>query len=146
VLTVQNLIQAMDPHLQNAWGVANSPGGPLWIANNSYRLFTLCDCNGVKQGLTTTIPMPADRAALPAAAPAGMVRMAHRGLPDHGGLDDRPGDQHFRYGGWNDCGLELGRRSDRRRGSTGEPGRQFSKGAVSASPSVSINQHGNFPD
>jgi hypothetical protein len=24
--------QAPDPNLQNSWGVANSPGGPLWVS------------------------------------------------------------------------------------------------------------------
>jgi uncharacterized protein (TIGR03118 family) len=73
VSNTQNLVQPKDPNLQNAWGVANSPGGPLWVSDNNDGLSTLYDGNGVKQGLTVTIPVPAGRAAPPAATPTGMV-------------------------------------------------------------------------
>ena len=62
-----------DPDLQNAWGVANFPGGPLWISDNNTGLSTLYDGNGVKQGLKVTIPLPPGRVAPPPAAPTGMV-------------------------------------------------------------------------
>jgi hypothetical protein len=48
VSNTQNLVQPKDPNLQNAWGVANSPGGPLWVADNGDGLSTLYDGNGVK--------------------------------------------------------------------------------------------------
>jgi uncharacterized protein (TIGR03118 family) len=73
VSNVQNLVQPMDPNLQNAWGVANAPGGPLWVSDNNDGLATLYDGNGVKSGLTVTIPLPAGRAPPPAAAPTGLV-------------------------------------------------------------------------
>jgi uncharacterized protein (TIGR03118 family) len=70
---VQNLVQPKDLSLQNAWGVANAPGGPLWVSDNGDGLSTLYDGNGAKVNLTVTIPLPAGRAAPPAAAPTGMV-------------------------------------------------------------------------
>jgi hypothetical protein len=33
VSNVQNLVQPMDPNLQNAWGVANAPFSPLWVSD-----------------------------------------------------------------------------------------------------------------
>lgn len=65
--------QPADPDLQNSWGVANFPGGPLWISDNNDGLSTLYDGNGVKQGLKVMIPLPPGRVAPPAAAPTGMV-------------------------------------------------------------------------
>ena len=65
--------QPADPDLQNAWGVANFPGGPLWVSDNNDGLSTLYDGNGVKQGLKVKIPLPPGRTAPPAAAPTGMV-------------------------------------------------------------------------
>jgi uncharacterized protein (TIGR03118 family) len=73
VSNVQNLVQPMDSNLQNAWGVANAPGGPLWVSDNNDGLSTLYDGNGAKINLTVTIPLPAGRAAPPAAAPTGIV-------------------------------------------------------------------------
>ena len=73
VSNTQNLVQPADPNLQNSWGVASSPGGPLWVSDNNDGLATLYDGNGAKVNLTVTIPLPAGRAAPPAAAPTGMV-------------------------------------------------------------------------
>jgi uncharacterized protein (TIGR03118 family) len=73
VSNLKDLVQPKDPNLQNSWGVANSPGGPLWVADNNDGLSTLYDGNGIKQGLTVTIPLPAGRAPPPAAAPTGLV-------------------------------------------------------------------------
>jgi hypothetical protein len=58
VSNVQNLVQPKDPNLQNSWGVANAPNSPLWVSDNNAGLATLYDGNGVKQGLTVTIPLP----------------------------------------------------------------------------------------
>jgi uncharacterized protein (TIGR03118 family) len=69
----QNLVQPLDPQLQNAWGVANAPGGALWVADNNDGLSTLYDGNGVKQGLVVTIPLPPGQTPPPAAAPTGLV-------------------------------------------------------------------------
>jgi uncharacterized protein (TIGR03118 family) len=73
VSNTAKLVQPLDPQLQNAWGVANAPGGPLWISDNNDGLSTLYDGNGKKQGLVITIPLPPGRVAPPAAAPTGMV-------------------------------------------------------------------------
>jgi uncharacterized protein (TIGR03118 family) len=81
VSNLQNLVQPIDPNLQNAWGVANAPGGALWVSDNNDGLSTLYDGNGVKIGLTVTIPLPAGRAPPPAAAPTGMVWNPTTGFP-----------------------------------------------------------------
>ncbi|HVI62924.1 MAG TPA: hypothetical protein VM910_10120, partial [Bradyrhizobium sp.] len=52
------LVQPPDPNLRNAWGVANSPGGPLWVSDNNAGVATVYDGNGVKINLTVTIPLP----------------------------------------------------------------------------------------
>ena len=46
VSNVKDLVQPKDTNLQNAWGVANAPGGPLWVSDNNDGLFTLYDGNG----------------------------------------------------------------------------------------------------
>jgi uncharacterized protein (TIGR03118 family) len=81
VSNTQNLVQPMDKNLQNAWGVANAPGGPLWVSDNNDGLSTLYDGNGVKSGLTVTIPLPPGRATPPAAAPTGLVWNPTTGFP-----------------------------------------------------------------
>lgn len=73
VSNLQNLVQPKDPNLQNAWGVANSPGGPLWVSDNNDGLATLYDGDGAKINLTVTVPLPAGRATPPASTPTGMV-------------------------------------------------------------------------
>jgi uncharacterized protein (TIGR03118 family) len=73
VSNTQNLVQPADPSLQNAWGVANAPGGPLWVSDNNSGLSTLYDGNGMKVGLTVTIPLPPSRKAPPPAAPTGII-------------------------------------------------------------------------
>ena len=73
VSNLLTLAQPPDSNLQNPWGVANIPGGPLWVSDNNSGVSTLYDGNGVKQGLTVTIPLPPGRAAPPPAAPTGMV-------------------------------------------------------------------------
>jgi uncharacterized protein (TIGR03118 family) len=73
VSNTQTLVQPPDHDLQNAWGVASAPGGPLWVSDNNDGLSTLYDGNGAKVNLTVTIPLPAGRAAPPAATPTGMV-------------------------------------------------------------------------
>jgi uncharacterized protein (TIGR03118 family) len=81
VSNTRNLAQPMDPNLQNAWGVANAPGGPLWVSDNNDGLSTLYDGNGVKINLTVTIPLPAGRATPPASTPTGMVWNPTTGFP-----------------------------------------------------------------
>ncbi len=45
-----------DPNLQNAWGVAFAPGGPLWIANNNTGTTTLYNPLGQPQSITGSGP------------------------------------------------------------------------------------------
>jgi uncharacterized protein (TIGR03118 family) len=81
VSDLQNLAQPADPNLQNAWGVANAPGGPLWVSDNNDGLSTLYDGNGVKTNLTITIPLPAAQAATPAAAQSATPAAAQSATP-----------------------------------------------------------------
>jgi uncharacterized protein (TIGR03118 family) len=60
-----------DPNLQNAWGVANAPGGPLWVSDNNNGLATLYTGAPSIVGLVVTIPVPPGTA--PPAAPTGLV-------------------------------------------------------------------------
>jgi uncharacterized protein (TIGR03118 family) len=83
VSNTQVLSHAPDPDLQNAWGVANSPGGPLWVSDNNDGLSTLYDGNGAKVGLTVAIPLPPrpPASAPTASAPTGMVWNSTTGFP-----------------------------------------------------------------
>lgn len=45
-----------DPNLVNAWGIAFSPTGPFWIANNHSGTSTLYDGSGALQPLVVTLP------------------------------------------------------------------------------------------
>ena len=73
VSNIPGMAANSDAALQNAWGVANAPDGPLWISDNNDGLSTLYDGNGKKTPLNVTIPLPAGRVAPPAAAPTGLV-------------------------------------------------------------------------
>lgn len=44
-----------DPQLVNAWGLASSPTGPWWVANEARASSTLYDGNGRKQALTVRV-------------------------------------------------------------------------------------------
>ena len=58
-----------DANLINPWGLALSPTGPMWVANNGTQTSTLYDGTGIKQSLVVAIPPPS---AGPA-DPTGMV-------------------------------------------------------------------------
>jgi uncharacterized protein (TIGR03118 family) len=60
-----------DPNLKNPWGVANFPGGPIWIADNGTGVSTLYDGLGNIVPLTVTIPSPHGTSAT--ATPTGIV-------------------------------------------------------------------------
>jgi hypothetical protein len=48
-----------DPVLQNAWGVAFTPGAsPFWISDNATGCSTLYDGAGVKAALQVKLPLP----------------------------------------------------------------------------------------
>jgi uncharacterized protein (TIGR03118 family) len=80
VSNVPGVAANFDAALQNSWGVANFPDGPLWISDNNDGLATLYDGNGKKTPLNVTIPLPPGRVAPPAAAPTGMVWNSTRGF------------------------------------------------------------------
>jgi uncharacterized protein (TIGR03118 family) len=58
-------------HLVNAWGIAASPSGPFWIANNGTGTSTLHTGSGKAQPLVVTIPLPPGKTGN--AAPTGEV-------------------------------------------------------------------------
>jgi uncharacterized protein (TIGR03118 family) len=76
-----NVAQTLDPNLQNSWGVANAPAGPLWVSDNNDGLSTLYDGNGAIIPLVVTIPLPPGQTPPPAAAPTGMVWNPTTGFP-----------------------------------------------------------------
>jgi uncharacterized protein (TIGR03118 family) len=84
------LAQPPDPNLRNSWGVANSPGGPLWVSDNNAGVATVYDGNGVKINLTVTIPLPPGRPPQPPAAPTGMVRNLTSGFVISAGTVSAP--------------------------------------------------------
>src|SRR5882724_4415476 len=51
-----------DPNLVNPWGIASSPTGPFWIADNGTGVSTLYDTSGsffpVGNRLSVTVPTP----------------------------------------------------------------------------------------
>ena len=63
----------VDANLVNAWGIARSPSGPFWIADNHAGVSTIYDGTGTATGpMLVTVPPPA---AMPGAtsAPTGLV-------------------------------------------------------------------------
>jgi uncharacterized protein (TIGR03118 family) len=59
VSDVPGLAAFTDPNLVNAWGIASSPSGPLWIANNGTGTSTVYRGNGTALPLVVTIPFGA---------------------------------------------------------------------------------------
>ena len=55
-----------DGNLQNAWGIAFEPNGPLWIADNNSNKSTIYDGKGAPQALVVNIPAGANGPANPA--------------------------------------------------------------------------------
>ena len=59
VSNLQGSAAHLDPVLQNAWGVAFSPGGsPFWVNDNVTGCSTLYTGDGTKLGLQVSIPLP----------------------------------------------------------------------------------------
>lgn len=54
-----------DANLVNAWGLASSPTGPFWVANNGTGIATVYDGHGQKLNLEVTIPPLAGSAVAP---------------------------------------------------------------------------------
>jgi uncharacterized protein (TIGR03118 family) len=66
-----NVAITTDPALKNAWGLAFSPTGPFWIADNHTGLSTVYNGSAAKLGITVTIPPP--NGSTDTAAPTGIV-------------------------------------------------------------------------
>lgn len=60
-----------DTNLVNPWGIAFSPTGPFWIADNRTGLSTVYDSTGAVQSLVVTVPPPAN--GKPPGTPTGMA-------------------------------------------------------------------------
>jgi uncharacterized protein (TIGR03118 family) len=60
-----------DTNLVNAWGVAFSPNGPFWIADNGTGVSTLYDGSGATAG--SPVPIPPPTGGTPPSAPTGTV-------------------------------------------------------------------------
>jgi uncharacterized protein (TIGR03118 family) len=69
-----------DPQLINAWGLAASPEGPWWVANEGRSTSTLYAADGHKQALTVTVP----------GGPTGVVFNGGRGFLLRAGDDAAP--------------------------------------------------------
>src|SRR3989442_564831 len=50
--------RTIDMKLVNAWGLAQSPSGPFWVADNGSGFSTLYNANGTKIPLDVVIPGP----------------------------------------------------------------------------------------
>ncbi len=46
----------IDPNLQNPWGIAASPTGPVWVADNATNLSTVYRTDGTNVGLNVSVP------------------------------------------------------------------------------------------
>src|SRR6059058_2529561 len=53
---VPGLARVTDPHLVNPWGLAFSPTGPFWFADNGSGVSDLLDGRGQPVPLVVTIP------------------------------------------------------------------------------------------
>src|SRR5262249_34122530 len=120
--------QNTDSVLQNAWGVAFTPGAsPFWVADNATGCSTLYDGTGLPQPqptpLRVKIPLPGNVVPDTAcqmvdpknpptnAAPTGIVWNPTTAFLVPNTTPPRPGHLHLRYRGRNDFGLD--RRSER---------------------------------
>jgi uncharacterized protein (TIGR03118 family) len=74
-----------DPELVNSWGLAASPTGPWWTANEARNSSTLYSGTGAKQGLTVRVE----------GGPTGVVYNGGRGFVVSGG--GRAGPARFIY-------------------------------------------------
>ena len=79
--TVRALVSdRSDPQLVNAWGLAASPTGPWWVANEARGTSTLYSGDGRKQLLTVSVP----------GGPTGIAYYGGRQFVEHGGGNSDP--------------------------------------------------------
>src|SRR5579883_896063 len=69
-----------DPQLVNAWGLAASPNGPWWVANEARNSSTLYSGSGRKQLLTVSVP----------GGPTGVVYSGGQRFVEHAGGRSAP--------------------------------------------------------
>src|SRR5215468_9460361 len=62
----------IDPNLINPWGVAHSPGGPLWVADNNSGVATIYTGTGTKLSI-------AGHSAITVAPPPGQMSTSPTG-------------------------------------------------------------------
>src|SRR5438132_2212593 len=65
VSDVPGLARVTDPNLINPWGIAFSPTGPFWFANNRSGVSDLLDGRGQPVPLVVTVPSPATAGGTP---------------------------------------------------------------------------------
>src|SRR5256885_1086046 len=63
VSNIPGLAAFTDPNLVNPWGVALSPAGPFWVAENGTGLLTLYNGAGAPQSLVVVVSPPAGSSA-----------------------------------------------------------------------------------
>ena len=77
VADTSGIAPTTDPELVNAWGLARSPTGPWWVADNHAGVSTVYDSSGAPfpagNALVVTVPPPNGSPAGTGAAPTGMV-------------------------------------------------------------------------
>src|SRR5258708_15790699 len=66
---VPGLARVTDPNLVNPWGIAYSPTGPFWLAENGSGVSDIVDGRGQPFALVVTVPS----AAHSGSAPTGTV-------------------------------------------------------------------------
>ncbi len=72
----------VDPNLVNAWGLAFSSGGTLWVSDNGTSLATLYDGTGAKLSLVVGVPQAGGS---PGGKPTGQVFNSTTDFPINGG-------------------------------------------------------------
>jgi uncharacterized protein (TIGR03118 family) len=73
VSNIAGMAQFTDPSLHNPWGVSSSAGSPMWVSDNGAGVTTLYRGDGVKLGLTVTIPAGKGSQAGSLGTPTGTV-------------------------------------------------------------------------
>lgn len=71
VSNVAGLGAVTDPNLKNPWGVAFSPAGPFWTADNGAGIASAYNGGGAIQPPVVTVPAPSG--GTPPSAPTGVV-------------------------------------------------------------------------
>jgi len=84
-----------DASLVNPWGIAFSPSGPFWIADNGANVATIYDNTGAKHGSNINIAMPGSATG---GAPSGQI---FNGTSDFGGAHFLFSTEDGTIIGWN---------------------------------------------